>query len=256
MLNRLIILIIGIAFIGCNNLYSQTNERDSLGELVYEKFLELNPRKINYPFCNRLIKRASRMCNNDSLILPLYHRMFGKDFSIDINSTTCKELLKEEYGFIGKDVLDFGDVVPDEVLCFEEYTVKYAQDKYGIAFFKNRKKEADSLDAIGMGFVVAQPNNSCDSIPNQLKKKMKSAKKLFKDKEFLRWVVFKVSESGKISNVTYSMRYWDGFVLIKDNKYEKKVLKIMAGMPDWSPATLRGKPVSSEITFVINENWR
>ncbi len=247
-----------VIFVMAVNLNAQSVKRDSLGELVYENFLELKPRKLEYKWCDYFMKKASRMCNNDSLILPYYTIYYLTEFStgININSTTCKELLKKEYGFIEKDILDGDDVIPSSISCFEEYTVRYVQDKFGINFFKNRKKEADSLDAVGMGFVVAQPKSSCDSIRNQLKKKMKTAKVLIKDKEFMRWMTFNVSESGKVSEVTYSAKFWDGFGLIKDDKYEKKVLEIMAEIPNWSPATLRGKPVSSEVIFVINETWR
>ena len=235
----------------------QVTVRDSIGEVVYSEFMEMKPQKNEYAECDFNMRTAKRMCDKDSIFLPRYTRYIANGYTLDINTPTCIEILKREYGFLEKSIIK-GDIIPSAVFCFEEYTVRFVQNKFGVTFFRDRKKEADNLDLIGMGYIDAQPKKPCNSLEKILKKKIKSSKKIFEDNKILRIVSLNVLENGNISEIEFKAGYIGGGVVkldIKDDKYEEKILKVIKEI-NWSPAILREKPVSSKITFVINEDMR
>ena len=99
MKTNLIILLIGIAFVGCGQLTAQTMDRDSIESLIFDEFVKTYPHKNQDKWCDNFMKIAKRMCANDSIIIPNYRNDFWRKHSPDLSSTTCHEILKREYGF-------------------------------------------------------------------------------------------------------------------------------------------------------------
>lgn len=223
------------------------NRTDSIKENIIVNFTQDTSFHSNEKtWCETYIEIASRMCVNDSIVLPYY---FPSVAPVDINTKTCFELLKREYGFMEFDIVR-GDYIPSFIYCFEKYMIEYVESQLGDEFFKDIKKEADSLDYLGLGYIEAEPFDKTFSFEQFFKDNLKSYDKLFNDEDLVRVLSFKVLANGQIFNTRVRVGYY-GQKLIKDDVFGKEILSLIKKMPKWSPAKYRGNSVSSEVVYFI-----
>jgi hypothetical protein len=230
-------LLIQIIFIIVS--YQVQAQKDSSIINGASKFLYLYfERTLDTSLCHQFIAIAEEKLNADSIYLPSFKMRF---------SFTSKKILNIEYKLYAD---NFSDVVPKEVICFDELMLESIQQKFGTNFLDSIINLSDSLDKVGKGYKggIYRGDKSIEEI---FRKRSKFADSLLKNNTIV--LVMTINEMGQIEKSKYYIGSLEDLTEIKFGKYKEDFDKILPFISTWSAAKLRGIPLKEEKIIIIRQ---
>lgn len=196
--------------------------------------------------CNSYIQLANKKIHGDSIILPRY--LLKK-----IITPTFEKILETQYNIYSIDI-NKGDVIPNEVICFDMEMLNAINKKYGGGFINYTKQCSDSLDSIGQGFIDSKiiSNGSVNEI---IKKEFKYIEDIKNEKELLILMTFEINKKGKVEKIKFYKGRMNPDSILKEvtieDKYSQELKRIFLNT-NWETAKFYGKPINSNKSVIIN----
>ena len=224
------------------SIYSTAQISDSVIYKTAAHLLENHIRTIDTTLCNKFIKIARDKISVDSLYFPI-----DSEYQF---SKTAKALMINDYQLIEEDIIN-EDFIPIEIVCFHKLMEDAIFKKWDKDFFKKIDLTADSLDAIGKGYLEASMKS--ESVSEFLKKNFQTWE-MITDGSMILLVSFEISEKGMVNNPKFysgKSKYLQ-FKEITEAGLNKNLESIFRKM-EWYPAKLKGKEVKQHMTIIIDK---
>jgi hypothetical protein len=195
---------------------------------------------------NEMMSFAISKIIKDSIYIPIHSHN-------NLFSRTSMEVLMREYGFIYKSISQ-GCIIPPYLEYFEETMIEASKMRYGIKFLDSIKKTSDSLDKIGLGyvkssFVLDSLNLYKYFISNGIEDSIFTGKD-----NIFRVISVTISKAGELKDISYQQGHMGVMILLEEMEsvLKNKFSKAMDEMPNWKPATLKGKSIKEYQEIYIN----
>jgi len=192
-------------------------------------------------FCKQFISEACAKVSHDSLCIPTF----------DMNlSTTFIELLERDYKILYEKPTH--GMIFGGLRCWDEVMTQAIESKYKKGVLEKIRLLADSLDKKGIGFI--EPKYLKGDIEEWLKQQLKIYRITHKGKGLL--LILHIDKNGKILEAElypiydyeYSISKYDENIFLQNQELNNIILN----MDGWQAAKLRGEPVESIESRIIN----
>jgi len=198
---------------------------------------------MNSTLCQNLELHAKQLLEQDSVFIPSIK--YGL-------SGSAKKILELDY-HLTEMKLNNGDLIPNEMLCFDEVMDSYIKEQYGKNFFDNVMHYADSLDNIKEGYIAARLIGYY-SIEECFRINFKDKQELLENEDLMYVISLEVNEMGKHSNITY----YKGSLLsreivpLENDSVIDELQRVLNTVNEWTPATLRKRPIKEKKVVLLS----
>ncbi len=195
------------------------------------------------PLCEEFRLLAVNKLKKDSLYIPSLNYQFSR---------TAFKILENEYGLIERDFIN-GDVIPSEVICFDEVMTNVVQHKYGRHFFDSILVSSDSLEKAGTGYIESALINY-SSLEQCFRENFRYKDSLVKNDNLMLVISFDITQSGRLDNPIFYQGYLSSgeVIEIRDEKYKNEIARVLNISGPWMPAKLKNTPIKDKKVIVVD----
>lgn len=193
--------------------------------------------------CEELRSLAMSKLKKDSLYIPSLNYQFSR---------TALKILEYEYGLIERDFIN-GDVIPSELICFDEVMTNVVQHKYGRHFFDSILVSSDSLEKAGTGYIESALINY-SSLEQCFRENFRYKDSLVKNDNLMLVISFDITQSGRLDNPIFYQGYLSSgeVIEISDEKYKNEIARVLNISGPWMPAKLKNTPIKDKKVIVVD----
>lgn len=237
---RIIILLCMLLCVANLQVSSQNPDSTVFSNAV-NNFSKKYNKKIDSLRCLQYLQWGKGKVNKDSVYIPSTLYAF---------SETAKKILSTEYALYeieGDFVL--GEVMPKEMVCFDEYMDSSIKKKKGEGFLGLIIQQGDSLDRIDKGYSEVKLINT------ELYKDFAKIDSVKTDENFMLALDMHFNKSGKIVNA----KFFKGDIRTEQltelpEGSLKNELNRITNLMRWEPALLKGNSINDRKVILINKN--